>query len=250
MLCPRLPECSLSRPRVFQEYQGSGAAPPAVGGAAPDPDMPQIAGPGASEEEMKAAADRFREARAEKIAGVPPRTPREGGGAPSIPDGGAQEMSPQVAKTADEEEMDELAEMMRMRKPKNFGDGLLSGMGNVAKGVGAGLGAAVALPVAGAVQEGPKGFFKGLGAGLAAAVAAPVAGVVAGGVQISRGVTAGAEAREAEAKGMVWDEKLECWVERVPWLLENEAAKVSKTDEFCMKNEKFCIKNEEFLHSK
>ena len=127
--------------------------------------------------------------------------------------------------------MDELAEMVRMRKPKNFGDGVLSAMGTVGKGVGAGVAAAVALPVAGAAQEGTKGFFKGLGAGLAAAVAAPVAGVIAGGVQVTRGVAAASEAREAEAKGMVWDPKQEQWVERVPWLLENEAAKVAAMDE-------------------
>lgn len=208
--------------RPSQEFRPNGSAPPAVGGAAAS-DLPQIAAPGdPSQDEMAAAAARFAEKRAQGVpAGgdadgkaVPPPVGRRGSGSVERP------------RTQDEEDMDELAEMMRMRKPKNFSDGLFSGLGTIGKGVGAGVAAAVALPVAGAAQEGTRGFFKGLGAGIAAAVAAPVAGVVAGGVQISRGVAAASEARDAEAKGMVWDDKLEKWVPRVPWLLENEAAKI------------------------
>ena len=206
--------------RASQEFRPNGAAPPPVSGEGAS-ELPQIAAPrGAgevSQEEAAAAAAAFAERKG------------EGGGGPSEPPAVARRGS--AAQDLDDAEMDELAEMVRMRKPKNFGDGVLSAMGTVGKGVGAGVAAAVALPVAGAAQEGTKGFFKGLGAGLAAAVAAPVAGVIAGGVQVTRGVAAASEAREAEAKGMVWDPKQEQWVERVPWLLENEAAKVAAMDE-------------------
>jgi hypothetical protein len=218
--------------RPSQEFRPDGSAPPGVGGAAAaaaDDSLPQIAGPGdPQQDEMAAAAARFAEKRAQGV-------PRDGGGGaagdavPPPPVG--RRGSASVERTQEEEEMDELAEMMRMRKPKNFGDGLLSGLGTIGTGVGAGVAAAVALPAAGAAQGGAKGFFKGLGAGIAAAVAAPVAGVVAGGVQISRGVAAASEAREAEAKGLIWDEKTESWIERVPWLLENEASKVAAMEE-------------------
>ena len=216
--------------RPSQEFRQDGSAPPGVGGAAAaDDSLPQIAGPGdPQQDEMAAAAARFAENRAQGV-------PRDGGGGaagdavPPPPVG--RRGSASVERTQEEEEMDELAEMMRMRKPKNFGDGLLSGLGTIGTGVGAGVAAAVALPAAGAAQGGAKGFFKGLGAGIAAAVAAPVAGVVAGGVQISRGVAAASEAREAEAKGLIWDEKTESWIERVPWLLENEASKVAAMEE-------------------
>ncbi len=212
--------------RPSQEFRPNGSAPPAVGGE-PASDLPQIAGPGdPSQDEMAAAAARFAEKRAQ---GVPASGGDGDGRAPPPPVG--RRGSTSRERTAEEQEMDELAEMMRMRKPKNFSDGLLSGFGTIGKGVGAGVAAAVALPVAGAAQEGTRGFFKGLGAGIAAAVAAPVAGVVAGGMQISRGVAAASEAREAEAAGKVWDEKTERWVDRVPWLLENEAAKVAALDD-------------------
>jgi DnaJ-domain-containing protein 1 len=44
-------------------------------------------------------------------------------------------------------------------------------------------------------------------------------------------MAAASEAREAEAAGKVWDDKTEAWVDRVPWLLENEAAKVEALDD-------------------
>jgi hypothetical protein len=71
-----------------------------------------------------------------------------------------------------------------------------------------------------------KGFFKGLGAGLGVLVAAPIAGVVAGGTQLTRGVAAGIEESSQLKAGRVWDPEKEAWVDRVPWLLESEAAKV------------------------
>ena len=132
-------------------------------------------------------------------------------------------------------EMEELSKLVRLRKPKNLGDGALSALGSLGKGLGAGIAGFVAAPVIGAMEAeegaGVSGFFKGLGAGVGVLVAAPVAGVVAAGVQVSRGVAAEVEEHAAVKAGKVWDPVKEIWVERVPWLLESEAAKIMAKNE-------------------
>ena len=145
---------------------------------------------------------------------------------------------PQVLRRGSVTDNDDpdLSDMVRLRKPKNMGDGALSALGAFGKGIGAGIAGFVAAPVVGAMEapegDGVKGFFKGLGAGTAILIAAPVAGVVASGVQLGRGVAAAVEENEALKQGKVWDLEKECWVERVPWLLESEAAKLmAKSDD-------------------
>lgn len=66
------------------------------------------------------------------------------------------------------------------KKPEHAGDGIMSGLGNIAKGTGAGLLAWGALTAAGAKSEGVKGGLKGFGLGLMAGVGLASAGVGTG----------------------------------------------------------------------
>ena len=66
--------------------------------------------------------------------------------------------------------------------------GLSSATKSIGKGVLAGAVSLVAQPVAGAQQNGVKGFFHGLATGVASAVALPVTGVCIGAYQVARGV--------------------------------------------------------------
>ncbi len=69
----------------------------------------------------------------------------------------------------------------------------------------------VAQPIAGAQQEGAKGFFKGLATGVASAVALPVTGVAIGAYQVARGIGNQKQANEAARKGMQWDNEKREW---------------------------------------
>lgn len=66
------------------------------------------------------------------------------------------------------------------KKPEHAGKGILSGLGNIAKGTGAGLVAVGAMTVAGAKAQGVKGAAKGLGLGLVSGVGLTLAGVGTG----------------------------------------------------------------------
>jgi hypothetical protein len=57
---------------------------------------------------------------------------------------------------------DELADMIRLRKPKNFGDGALSALGCVGKGLGAGIAGLVAAPAVGVMEVGPRTAHRAL----------------------------------------------------------------------------------------
>ena len=81
----------------------------------------------------------------------------------------------------------------------------------MAKGVIAGAVSLIAQPIAGAQQEGAKGFFKGLATGVASAVALPLTGVAVGAYQLARGVGNQGEANQASKEGMQWDEITRKW---------------------------------------
>lgn len=97
------------------------------------------------------------------------------------------------------------------RRPKDAGAGLSSATKSISKSVLAGAVSLVAQPIAGAQQEGPKGFFKGLATGVASAVALPVVGVSVGAYQIVRGIANQGEANKAFKQGMQWDEQKREW---------------------------------------
>ena len=79
------------------------------------------------------------------------------------------------------------------------------------KGTVAGAANLVAQPIAGAHQDGVKGFLTGLATGVATAVALPVAGVCVGAYQVGRGIVNSGEAMVSAQKGMIWDEERREW---------------------------------------
>ena len=97
------------------------------------------------------------------------------------------------------------------RKPKDGWAGLSSGLKSVVKGTVAGAANLVAQPIAGAHQDGVKGFLTGLATGVATAVALPVAGVCVGAYQVTRGLVNSGEAMVNAQKGMIWDEEVHDW---------------------------------------
>ena len=98
------------------------------------------------------------------------------------------------------------------RRPKDAGAGLSSGLKSVAKGTLAGAASLIAQPIAGAQQDGVRGFFSGLATGVASAVALPVTGVAIGAVQVGRGVFNSAEAVRSAKQGMMWDHDKRQWI--------------------------------------
>ena len=97
------------------------------------------------------------------------------------------------------------------RRPKDASAGLSSATKSIGKGVLAGAVSLVAQPIAGAQQEGAKGFFKGLATGVASAVALPLTGVAIGAYQVARGVGNQGEANKAAKQGMQWDDVKREW---------------------------------------
>lgn len=127
----------------------------------------------------------------------------------------------ELAKKAQEElnmegEMHEASEVFNSlfstRRPKDVGAGLSSATKSIGKGVLAGAVSLIAQPIAGAQQEGAKGFIKGLATGVASAVALPVTGFCVGAYQLARGVGNQREAIDANKKGMQWSGDKREWV--------------------------------------
>jgi len=115
-----------------------------------------------------------------------------------------------------EEEMKEASEVFNSlfstKRPKDGMAGLSSGLKSVAKGTLAGAVSLVAQPVAGAQQDGPRGFFSGLATGVASAIALPVTGICVGAFQVYRGVVNTPEAARSSKQGMQWDDEKREWV--------------------------------------
>jgi len=109
------------------------------------------------------------------------------------------------------------------RRPRDGWAGLSSGLKSVAKGTGAGIAALIAAPIAGAQQEGGRGFLKGLATGAASCVALPLTGICVGAYQVGRGVYNSGEAVSAARKGMLWDEEKREWYF---YLMDKEAEEV------------------------
>jgi len=97
------------------------------------------------------------------------------------------------------------------RRPKDASAGFSSAYKSIGKGVLAGAVSLVAQPIAGAQQEGTKGFFKGLATGVASAVALPITGVAVGAYQLARGFGNQNEANKACKQGMQWDDNERKW---------------------------------------
>lgn len=126
----------------------------------------------------------------------------------------------ELAKKAQEElnmegDMEEANEVFNSlfstRRPKNATAGLSSATKSISRGFLAGAVSLVAQPIAGAQQEGTKGFFKGLATGVASAIALPATGVCVGAYQVARGVGNQTEANKATRKGMEWNDGKREW---------------------------------------
>lgn len=130
--------------------------------------------------------------------------------------GDEKETKPTSATEMDDEEMKELNvvfnSLFSTRRPKDAGAGLSSGLKSVAKGTLAGAASLIAQPIAGAQQDGVRGFFSGLATGVASAVALPVTGIAVGAVQVGRGVMNSAEAVRSSKQGMSWDQDKRQWM--------------------------------------
>ncbi|KAL3821703.1 hypothetical protein ACHAXA_003261 [Cyclostephanos tholiformis] len=115
-----------------------------------------------------------------------------------------------------EEDLQEASEVFNSlfstRRPKDGWAGLSSGLKSATKGTVAGLASLIAQPIAGAQQDGVKGFFGGLATGVASAVALPVTGICVGAWQVGRGVANSVEAVNASKAGMQWDNEKREWI--------------------------------------
>eukprot|EP00922_Rhytidocystis_sp_ex-Travisia-forbesii_P042466 GHVS01063406.1.p1 GENE.GHVS01063406.1~~GHVS01063406.1.p1 ORF type:complete len:569 (+),score=126.29 GHVS01063406.1:388-2094(+) len=123
---------------------------------------------------------------------------------------------------AQQEEGTILAGLFSTKKPRDLGAGLSSGLKSVGKGVAIGAASLVVLPAIGASQEGIGGFFKGFGAGVLAAVALPITALTVAGYQVGRGVMNTPEAVQEKATGHKWDKKKREWKENWYSLQEEE----------------------------
>jgi len=97
------------------------------------------------------------------------------------------------------------------RRPKDASAGFSSATKSMGKGFLAGAVSLVAQPIAGAQQDGTRGFFKGLATGVASAVALPITGVAVGAYQVARGFGNQNEASKANKQGMQWDDQKRKW---------------------------------------
>lgn len=97
------------------------------------------------------------------------------------------------------------------RRPKDGMAGISSATKSIAKGAVAGAVSLVAQPIAGARQDGVKGFLSGLTTGVASFVVLPVTGMCVGAYQVARGIGNSAEAGRAQKEGKVWDENKRLW---------------------------------------
>jgi len=113
------------------------------------------------------------------------------------------------------------------RRPKDGMAGLSSATKSIGKGVMAGAVSLVAQPIAGARQDGVKGFFSGLTTGVASAVVLPVTGVCVGAYQLARGFGNTGEARDAQKEGKIWDDNNRIWYH---YFIDTEVDEIEKLE--------------------
>lgn len=131
----------------------------------------------------------------------------------------------EVAKADNPADKTVLGGLFSTRKPKDAGAGISSGLKSVGKGVAVGAASLFVLPAVGAAQQGVGGFFKGIGAGVVAAVALPLTGMCIAGYQVTRGFINTPEAIHEKSQGKKWDKKERVW--KPNWYsLQEEAADI------------------------
>ncbi|KAL8270086.1 hypothetical protein Esti_005997 [Eimeria stiedai] len=131
----------------------------------------------------------------------------------------------EVSRTDNPADKTVMGGLFSTRKPKDAGAGLSSGLKSVGKGVAVGAASLFVLPAVGAAQQGVGGFFKGIGAGVVAAVALPLTGICIAGYQVTRGLINTPEAIHEKSQGKKWDKKERIW--KPNWYsLQEEAAEM------------------------
>lgn len=139
-----------------------------------------------------------------------------------------QQQQPNEDLESDLNEASELfSALFSTRKPKDGWAGVSSGLKSVGKGTVAGVASLIAQPVAGAQENGFRGFLGGLATGVASAVALPLTGVCVGAYQVGRGVANSVEAMSASNAGMQWDSERREWVF---YRLEEERSEVERLE--------------------
>jgi len=122
-------------------------------------------------------------------------------------------------------------------RPKDFFQGTMSAVGNIATGAVGGVALMVSAPIIG-VREGMKdgggatgactGLLKGLGSGIFAGTAMVLGGAVSGAAQLGRGVTSQWTSSTRESN-TIWDEDKRVWA-KVYLPQEAEILEVSEED--------------------
>jgi len=131
------------------------------------------------------------------------------------------------AKTREEqlreqkEAQEQIDALLKQTRPKNIGQGVTSGIGNIVGGALGAVGIIVVAPVMGAtvgaqgagVVGGTVGLVGGAVAGVVGGAAVLVGGTVQGVAQIVRGVAAQPDAMIQPSKGKWWNEHEGKWIE-------------------------------------
>ncbi|ETV98080.1 hypothetical protein H310_09364 [Aphanomyces invadans] len=136
----------------------------------------------------------------------------------------------QIKDDCPEESSNELADMPQIfstRAPRDAAAGLSSGLKNMGKGLAAGVGSFVAMPIIGAKEQGIFGFAKGLALGTASAVVMVGGGAVTGVTQIARGIAATPRAIISNNENKVWNAETNEWY---VYNLQEEAAEIAAAD--------------------
>lgn len=124
------------------------------------------------------------------------------------------------AKKDQQAAQEQINALLNQTRPKNLGEGLKSGVGNILGGALGAVGVAVVAPVAGGAMGlrgggligGVVGVAGGAVVGVVGAAALAIGGVGSGIIQIVRGVGAQPEAMMAPSKGKWWDNNEGKWV--------------------------------------
>ncbi|UKJ90221.2 molecular chaperone DnaJ [Theileria orientalis] len=112
------------------------------------------------------------------------------------------------------------------RNPRDITSAVGSGIKSITKGVVIGTTSLVLCPVVGVTNDGVTGFFKGVGAGVLAAITLPLAGIGVSLYQVGRGAINTPKAICEKASGKVWNKEKRVWEEN--WYSLEEEAKMLK----------------------
>ncbi|KAF0718351.1 Aste57867_1748 [Aphanomyces stellatus] len=163
-------------------------------------------------------------------AEVPP--PAADNNTSAVPPPAAPSSAPplQIGSGQPEEHMEsmDMPQIFSTRAPRDAAAGFSSGLKNMGKGLAAGVGSFVAMPILGAREQGFVGFAKGLALGTASAVVMVGGGAVTGVTQIARGIAATPRAIISSNENKVWDQEKQQWY---VYNLKEEAAEILAADE-------------------